>query len=239
MLLIEILFPEICNLYGDLGNIRYIKGSIENTIIKETHINERPYFADNDVDLIYMGSMTEDAQLMVINELSAYKDRISELIERDTHFLITGNALEIFGRGIIDIDGTYTKGLHIFPITTRRDMMNRYNSLYLGKFNNTEIVGYKSQFTYSYYSDDNISPLFITEKGVGFNKNTKKEGLRKNNFHATYVIGPLLILNPYFTIELLYELGVKNPKLIFENESMDAYKERISEYKNSHTGFFY
>ena len=56
------------------------------------------------------------------------------------------------------------------------------------------------------------------------------EGIRINNFMATYVIGPLLILNPKFTKWLLKDIGVKKPKLAFEEEAMDAYEYRLNDY---------
>ena len=62
-----------------------------------------------------------------------------------------------------------------------------------------KIVGFKSQFTHSYWEDGTeASPLFMTERGPGLNPEIKEEGIRLNNFMATYVIGPLLILNPPF-----------------------------------------
>ncbi len=53
---IEVLFPEICNLYGDLQNIMYLKQCIENVEIINTSLNQEPYFVKEDVSLIYLGS---------------------------------------------------------------------------------------------------------------------------------------------------------------------------------------
>ena len=58
---IEVLFPEICNLYGELGNIRYLKKSCPDIEVVETAINDRPLLVSEVPDLIYMGTMTESA----------------------------------------------------------------------------------------------------------------------------------------------------------------------------------
>ncbi len=237
---VEVLYPEICNLYGDLGNIRYIKSSVPDTRIIETSLNQTPHFSKNEADIIYMGAMTESSQLLVINALKQYKERICELIKKGTHFLITGNAPEIFGKGIHDKNGEYIEGLGIFDFYTKRDMMKRINSLYLGKFDDIDVVGYKSQFSTSYYCDEkNTTSLFTTQRGIGFNKDTMLEGIKENNFWATYVIGPLLILNPLLTHRLLDEVGINNQPLSYEKECMEAYEQRLKEYSDPHTGIYY
>lgn len=243
-LTVEVLFPEIANLYGDSENITYLKKSCNEIEVIETSLIGEPHFVREIPSLIYMGTMTEKGQELAVSKLSEHKDRVVELIENGVHFLLTGNALEVFGKEIKDVDGTVCQGLGIFPIYTRRDMMNRFNSLYLGKMGEMDIVGFKSQFTHSYW-DENASEfsdsyLFDTVRGPGLNPDIKEEGIRKNNFMATYVIGPLLVLNPPFTKWLLTEIGAgENPALAYEKAAMEAYEARVSEYSDENTGFYY
>ena len=225
---IEVLFPEVCNLYGDLANIRYLKESTDKVTVIETKLTDEPYFIENKPDLIYMGGMTEHSQELVINKLNKYKDRIKELIDENVHFLITGNAFEIFGKEILNEDSSKINCLGIYNTVAKRDMLHRFNSLYVGKFNDIDIVGFKSQFTHS-YTEDKLNPLFNTIKSCGINPSTMNEGIRINNSMATYVIGPLLILNPLFTKWLLNEFNI-NTKLAFEEEAIDAYKYRLEDY---------
>lgn len=246
---IEVLFPEICNLYGELENIRFLKQSCQDIQVKETAINDEPLFVSEKPDLIYMGTMTENAQLMVIEKLRKYRSRIEELIAEGANFLMTGNAMEVFGSRIEDVDGMEAEGLGIFDFTTRRDMMNRFNSLYLGTFEDhkmdndyakSTIVGFKSQFTHSYWNGGvSEKPLFDTDRGPGLNPDIKGEGIRRGNFMATYVIGPLLVLNPPFAKYILSLCGVKQPVLAFEEVAMEAYEARVREYSDPGTGFYY
>lgn len=109
-------------------------------------------------------------------------------------------------------------------------MMNRHNSYEIGKFEDIEVVGFKSQFTMMY--GDNSNNYFLElETGVGLNPDTELEGIRENNFIGTYLIGPILILNPLFTEKLLKMMGVENPEVALKEDTMKAYEERLKELK--------
>ena len=97
---IEILFPEFCNLFGDISNMKYLKKCLPNEEYIETSIEDEPSFLNEDIKFIYMGAMTERTQEKVIKKLMPYKEKINELIEKGVVFLCTGNALEIFGKYI-------------------------------------------------------------------------------------------------------------------------------------------
>lgn len=109
-------------------------------------------------------------------------------------------------------------------------MMHRHNSLFIGKYEDIEIVGFKSQFTFAYGEIENEHFMEV-EKGIGINPEAKFEGIRKNNFFGTYLTGPILILNPLLMKKLLEILGVKEPKIALEEDCMAAYKARLEEFK--------
>ena len=227
---IEILYPEFCNLNGDLANIKYIKKCIDDLEVIETSINDEPSFINDEIALVYMGTLSENSQEIVINRLKKYTDIIKDKIENNQLFLFTGNAIEVFGKYIENEDGTKIEALGIFDVYARRDMMHRHNSFFLGKYKELEILGFKSQFTMLY--GDNSNEYFIeVEKGIGINKESKLEGISKNRFFATYLIGPFLILNPLFTLKLLEMMGVKESNLAYNNEIIEAYNVRLKKFK--------
>lgn len=228
---IEILFPEFCNLYGDISNIKYLKKCLSNQKVKyiETSFDMEPSFVTQDINFIYLGPMTENRQEKVIKKLMPYKKRIEELIEKNTVFLFTGNALEILGKYIENEDGIKIEALGIFDVYAKRNMMHRHNSLFIGEYNNIKIVGFKSQFTMMY--GNNTDNYFLkVEKGIGINKESKLEGINKNNFFGTYLTGPILILNPLFTKKILQIMGVDKPKLYLEEDLKAAYEERLRDF---------
>ena len=264
MIKIEMLYPEICNLFGDYANVKYLASCIEDAKVINTHLTDKPSFLNEDVDFIYMGSMTEKSQELVIERLKPYTEKIKEMIDKNKVMLFTGNAVEILGNYIEKDDGSKIEALGILNFYAKRQMMNRVNSLILGKFNLTEnnniknkaeketenetksvtekeveeeniekeikIVGFKSQFTLAH--GDNSKNYFIkVERGFGLDKESKLEGFKVNNLFATYLLGPILPLNPKFTKYILRLLNQKD-NLKFEKEAMEAYEIRLKEFED-------
>lgn len=217
---IEVLYSEVANLYGDLFNIKFLEENLNNAKIYYTSLDEKPRFVSEKIDLIYMGPMMERYQEVIINKLKPYKDQIKKLIENDTIFLITGNALEIFGSKIDEI-----KALGIFDTYAKRDFTKHHNSCFLGEYEDMQIVGFKSQFSYSY---NNSNPFIKVTKGYGFNDDSY-EGIKYHNFYGTYLIGPILIFNPYFGKYILNLLGY-NGKIKNMKDLVKAYEIRKNEY---------
>ena len=238
MLRVEVLYPEVCNLFGNTYNIKYLEQSVKDIEIINTSLNDEPTFVKENVDLVYMAPMTEKTQELVIEKLKPYTETIKKQIQENKVFLMIGNALEVFGKYIENEDRSKIEGLGITNLYAKRDMMNRYNSLFLGELEGKEtikIVGFMSQFAKS-YGDNSKNYLFKALRGPGLN-DTKFEGVRINNFMGTYVLGPILVFNPDFTKYLLKLLGVKNPKLAFEKEVFDAYNIRLKEFENPNIAF--
>lgn len=242
---IEVLFPEICNLYGDLFNVKYLKECLPDAEIIETSLADTPLFVTEKPDLIYMGTTTERGQILAIEALRPYKDRIKNCIEENVNFLITGNAMEIFFQEIIEGGEKVCDGLGIFDFTAKREARKRFNSLYLGDFiaegekEPIKIVGFKSLFGFA-YGDNAECALFATERGDGLNPDCKGEGIKINHFFATHITGPLLVLNPTFTKWYMkHMLHVENAQLAFEEAALDAYQSRVAEFSDPGTGFYY
>lgn len=230
---IEILFSRLCNLYGDSKNIDYLKLSMPEAEFIMTEITDSaPYFAENDVDMIYIGGMSEAAQKRVTEYLMPFKSRILELIEKDVVFLATGNSFEIFTSEIQNLTTKESyEGLGIFPMVTKIDLFKRYNGKVMGKIEDFMLVGFKSQFS-MVYGDAKDCCLFNAERGTGLNKETLCEGLRRNNFMGANILGPVLVLNPLFTEYIMSLLGIANPECAFREQSMKAYEKRLKEFED-------
>lgn len=234
---LEYLFPETANLYGDTFNVKYFKECMGDKLeVIHTALTEKPHFVTEEVDMIYMSSMSEKTQELVIEALKPYKEIIEELIKKGTIFLLTGNSMEVFENYIENEDGTKIEGLGIIDLYAKRDMMHRFNTLFLGKFNDFEILGHKATFSFS-YGDNTKNYAFESIKGCGINKESELEGVKINNFFATYLIGPLLILNPQLTKYFMKLLGEENPKLKYEELEEECFKQRLEEFKREGTNY--
>lgn len=230
-MIVETLFPEYGNLYGDPGNMRYLRRCLPQAQFADTPMYAKPVFAEEDVALIYMGPMTESAQEKAVAHLKPYTERLRELMEKGTVFLLTGNAMEVLGEGIENEDGSRIEGLGLLPVTAKRDMMRRYADVFKGRFEDMEIVGFKTQFTKAWPAQDSAYPFITVEKGEGLHKGLPYEGIHMHNMFGTYLLGPLLIMNPPFTRYLLRLLGAEPETLPFEEEIMEAYRRRLRDYE--------
>ena len=174
--------------------------------------------------------MPESIQELAIKKLEPYKERIKELIDKKVVFLLVGNAVEVFGKYIENEDGSKIEALGLLDLYAKRDMMHRHNSAFIGDFEDIKVIGYKSQFT-MIYADNQENYFAKVEKGIGINKESKLEGMRVNNLIGTYLLGPVLVLNPLLTKKILEMLGVKEPKLKYEADLIDAYQKRLEEIR--------
>ena len=244
---IEILYSEICYLYADLQNIEYLKRCDPSIEIVETDLHTRPRFLDGGIKLVYMGTTTEKGQELVIEALKPYRDEIISSIKNGQFILLTGNASEMFGSVIKCEDGNDIEGLKILPTYAVRDMMHRYNSLWIGQYGDKEkvdVVGFKSQFTQCYFDEgagynDEFKPLFVAERGEGLHLGIKEEGIRWHNLFMTYLLGPLFIVNPLFTNLFLEMLGAENTEPAYFEASMRSFLKRCKEFREPERGFTY
>lgn len=227
---IEILFPAFANLYGEKVAVSYLTQCLPDAEFISTELTDTPAFASEDVDMIFIGSMTESQQELAIEKLLPYKRRIEELIAKGTVFLAVGNALEVFCNAIED-ESRVIPALGIFDYTAKRNMNKRYNSLILGEMEGFKIVGFKSQFSHLYGNNEN-EYMYKVIKGDGIHVGSLYEGIRRNNFMGTYTLGPLLILNPDFTKYIFGLLGCGETELKFEESMRKAYDIRLKEFED-------
>ena len=262
---VEVLYPEYANQAGDNGNAMYLRACLPEAEVVETTHDDVPYFADHTPSLILLCGMSEAQQEKTIELLSPYRDRLAALVDAGCPMLFTGNAPEVLGTKIVNPDGSEVAGLGILDFVTSRNMPERYHDVVIGDFvpapgeKPIKVVGFKIQFT-QMESGHTAGEKYVTvptsdenqvgggcsqmsfchnEVGFGLNKQTKEEGFRKNNLMATWLIGPLLPLNPDFTRYLLDLIGEKDSPLAFEQEARAAYDERLKTFRQPGMGLAY
>ena len=236
-LTIEVLYPEIANLHGDGSNVDYLAQCRPDARIIRTGLTDAPAFVSTPVDLVYLGAMTEQGQLKAIERLTPHRERIEALIEAGTAFLFTHNAFEVLGSRIRNDEMGYdVAGVGVFELETTVQMFGRYNGKVMGVVPEVgpehPIVGYKSQF--SMVSASASLPGFLTaDRGIGRETTTAVEGVRRNNFIGTSLIGPLLVVNPHYTRSLLAQLDPDTePALAHEEFALAAYDARLRDFRD-------
>lgn len=219
---IEILFPELCSLYGDQGNILILEQTFGKKNITKTPIIESPAFLEGGIDMVYMGAMSEETQVMVLEKLRPHRHILKELFDAGLFGLFTGNAMDILGKVIIEEDGSEILGLGYFDFKTVIKRVPRLYSVIYGHYKDIDIVGYKTQFTQA-YANNHDNYLFKLKTGMGINNKSTYEGFQYKNLIATNMTGPFLVKNPGFARSYLgvflahHELLEKAQRKIIED----------------------
>ena len=225
---IEYLYPELGNLFGDSANIKYLRACLPDAEIVMTHLGDEPAFVSG-TDLTYCGSMTERGQLKALEALRPYRDALAETIERGGRFIMTGNSFELLGDSI-ENGGEKTVGLGILPMRAVVDVAHRKNSLLLGEADGVTLTGFTSRFS-DVYPEPGLDGFMKLERGIGVNPGAGAEGVRRGNFIGTYMLGPLLALNPDWTRVLLRAMG-SDAEPAYAEAAGEAYRVRLAEFRD-------
>ena len=83
------LFADLCNLYGDYGNVCGLKRALEN---KGQNVEVEYQSIDDEIDvsgadLVFIGSATERNQKVSLEYLQGYKDNIKAALDTVRSFL--------------------------------------------------------------------------------------------------------------------------------------------------------
>lgn len=199
------LFYDLLNLYGESGNILALKKALEDknieVEIKQISINDELDL--DELDYIYIGSGTENNQIIALEYLKKYKSNIIEAINNNKFFLVTGNAIELFGKEIVIDENVKIEAVGAFDYYTIRTK-NRIVSECCFEFkeNNNKIIGFTN---HQGIIKDIKSPLFVKYKEDS-DEILLEDGIHEKNFFGTYVIGPLLVRNPEFLEYIIEKL---------------------------------
>jgi CobQ-like glutamine amidotransferase family enzyme len=230
-MIIEILFEEICNLYGDPQNAVYLSKTVPSAEFVHTSLDAVPFFADSRPDIILIGSMSDNMHSSVIEKLKPYRQRIIDLINDDVVFLVTGSACEVFCNTVENVTlETKIPGLGIVPFDAKINWFDRYNGKVLASFNGMKVTGFKSQFS-MLFGSHKANHFADVERGIGINRASKLEGYKDHNFFLTQILGPILPLNPEFC-EYIISLTGETANAAFKAEAMEAFNQRLKEFSD-------
>lgn len=213
------LYPDLMNLYGEIGNIKAICHTLERhkikPIVDKKSIDDEISFYD--YDLIYIGSGTEKNRTIILKHLKKMDDMIKKAIEDKKFILATGNAYPLFGKTILDENHKTTEALEIFDY-------NESSTLKRVVKESTLIYSSIKKPIYGFENHDNE---IIHKKNTLF----ENEGFHYNNFYGTYLIGPILIRNPEFLKHLIKKVVLqKYPKFKFQKWELSLEKKAYEEY---------
>jgi CobQ-like glutamine amidotransferase family enzyme len=211
------LYPDLLNVYGDLGNILILKhrASKRGIDVNIFNVSLRDHFDSSKYDIVFFGGGQDYEQSIVSDDLTETKKfAVTEYIQSSKVFLAICGGYQLLGKYYTTPDGEKLDGLGILDIYTEGG-----NKRFIGntvifneKYNET-YVGFENHSGRTYIG--NLQPLGKVLAGYGNNGEDGYEGCIYKNTYCTYFHGSLLSKNPELADRLIETaLRIKNPDYV-------------------------
>ena len=231
---IAVLFHDTFNLHGDYGNISALVriAKLGNVKANVEYIDfSTKDFNPNAFDIIYCGPGELSYMDAVKQWLEPKKADIDKFISDGKVLLVTGTSLSLMGGMTFRTDGSIFTGLSVINCSFKeRDYIYGGDIYYKAKYNDIEMEIFGSQIRMiDQIIDivDNIHPFGNIIYGMGADEEAKTEGIIINNSIFTNTLGPILVLNPWLTREII-NVALKNSGSTHIIDNLDMTLEKNS-----------
>ena len=192
------LYPDLLNVYGDVGNILILKDRAEKRGIKVNIINVslNDEFNKDNMDIVFFGGGQDYEQSIVSEDLkNNKKESLEQYIEEEKVLLAICGGYQLLGKHYIAPNGEKLDGLGILDIYTEAGEKRLIGNtvIHNEEFDET-YVGFENHSGRTFIND--LKPLGKCVHGYGNNGEDGYEGCIYKNTFCTYFHGSLLSKNP-------------------------------------------
>lgn len=195
------IYPQMLNLYGDIGNVIALKHRITGrgieAEVKNFDIDDTIDFSA--LDIVFIGGGGDREQAEAAKKLSEQKKSLSEYTENDGVLLAVCGGFELLGEYYTTANGR-VEGAGILPLHTEYNSNRLIGNIIVDStLLGTEVVGFEN---HNGRVVTDLPPLGKVLCGHGHNDGGT-EGAVYKNVVATYMHGPLLPKNPALTDHII------------------------------------
>lgn len=199
------LYPDLLNVYGDVGNVLILKhrASLRNISVNIVNCSQGDILDTNNTDIIFFGGGQDFEQSIVSNDLKNLKKQpLAKYIEDGKVLLAICGGYQLLGKYYTVPTGEKIEGLGILDIYTEGgDTRFIGNTEIINEDFNETYVGFENHSGRTYIN--NYKPLGKCIHGYGNNGSDGYEGCIYKNTFGTYFHGSFLSKNPEFADRLL------------------------------------
>lgn len=225
------LYPELLNIYGDMGNIYALKKRCEwrNIEIEIHNINTGCDINPELFDIYFIGGGQDKQQIDVAKEMQKQKENLKQAAEDNAVMLAICGGYQLLGKYYLPHEGDKLEGIGILnAYTIAGDKRFIGNVTVKSNFLSPEtIVGFENHSGLTYL-EEGTTPIGTVITGNGNNGKDFTEGARYKNVFGTYLHGSLLPKNPQFTDYLITLALNKKYNCEIELDKLDDTLENIA-----------
>lgn len=192
------LYPDLLNVYGDVGNILILKHRAEarGITVNVTNCSLNDKLDVDNTDILFFGGGQDFEQSIVSSDLKDIKkEDLKKYIEDEKVLLAICGGYQLLGNYYMAPNGEKIEGLGILDIYTESgDSRFIGNTIIHNEDFNETYVGFENHSGRTY--TNGLKPLGTCISGYGNNGEDKKEGCIYKNTFCTYFHGSLLSKNP-------------------------------------------
>ena len=232
------LYPDLLNVYGDVGNILVLKHRAEERGIKVNIVNVslNDKFNKDEIDIVFFGGGQDYEQSIVSEDLKNNKEKVlRQYIEEDKVLLAICGGYQLLGKHYISPNGEKLQGLGILDIYTEGGEKRLIGNtvIYNEDFDET-YVGFENHSGRTFING--LKPLGKCIHGYGNNGEDGYEGCIYKNTFCTYFHGSLLSKNPeladrFLRIALEKKYGSVELKKLDDTFELKAKEHIINRFK--------
>lgn len=200
------LYPELLNIYGDMGNIYALKKRCEwrNISAEVYNINQGADINPDLFDIYFIGGGQDKQQIDVAKEMQKQKENLKQAAENNAVMLAICGGYQLLGKYYLPHKGEKLEGIGIlnaYTIAGNKRFIG--NVTVKSNFLSPEtIVGFENHSGLTYL-EEGTTPIGKVITGNGNNGKDLTEGARYKNVFGTYLHGSLLPKNPQFADYLI------------------------------------
>lgn len=192
------LYPDLLNVYGDVGNILILKYRCEQRGIKVNihNVSLGDDFSPEKYDIVFFGGGQDYEQSIVSKDLSEKKrDALKDYIESNKVLLAICGGYQLLGKYYTTPQGEKLPGLSILDLYTEAGSVRFIgNTVIKNEETSDTYVGFENHSGRTYIG--NLKPLGKVISGYGNNGEDGYEGCIYKNTYCTYFHGSFLSKNP-------------------------------------------
>lgn len=231
------LYPDLCGLYGDRGNIMAFSRicdalGIELEVTRIKNYDEDIDFDKADILFISPGELSTFPP--IIKAFEEKRAKLDEYIENGKYIFAVGTAACIFADEVVRRERESYEGLGIGHFDCKeREWIYGDDIIYT-----CTPVDVKREVAGSQVQTMDIMPKFDAEPfgrivyGYG-NNHSKNEGIRYKNLIITNALGPVGVKNPWIFADIIVDIAAKKGEQLdvsqldfsLEEKSFDAVRE--------------